>query len=140
MIKTYSALIAFILTLICVSSAIYAQTDSSSSKIKNDTLTTPEERSAIIFRTLNDAGIKFVKTKEKAFNYIRQSEKTEATNICKTFIKEIVDIRSSTEKIKNLSKDDLQYLDKSLKRIQNEIEQLISDIPFMQLISYDRVD
>ena len=134
MIKTYLVVITLYLALLCVSNIVYSQTDSSSIKIKNNYITTPEERSTIIFRILNDEGIKFKGTRAKVFKLIDLGEKTEATNICNTFIKEIADIRSSTEKIKNLCKDDLRYLDKSLKRMQEDIEELLSDIPFMQLI------
>ena len=129
MIKTYLVLTTLFFALLCVSGVIYPQVDSSF-KIKSDTLTTPEERSIIIFRTLNDAGIKFERTRAKAFKFIEAGEKTEATDICNKFIKEIANIRSSTEKITSLSKNDLRYLDKSLKRMQEDIEELLSNIPF----------
>ena len=132
--KTNTAARTLSIALLFVSSVIYSQTDSSSLKIKNDNLIAPDERSTIIFRILNDAGIKFERTRAKAFKLVELGEKAEAINICNTFIKEIEGIRSSTEKITTLSKDDLRYLDISLKRMQDDIEQLHSDIPFMQLI------
>jgi len=135
MIKTYCLFMILILILFCTSSVIYTQTDTSLMKNKIDTLITPDKRSEVIFRTLNDAGIKFKKIKEKAFDYVRQGSKSEATDICEVFVKEITDVRKSVAKIQYLSQNDLRYMDKSLNRMQEDIEQLINDIPFMQLIS-----
>jgi TonB family protein len=109
------------------------QSKSNSLKDGNDTRISSERRSEIIFRTLNNAGMKFKKAQEKIFTHIREGEHTEATDICNTFVKEISDLRRSTDNITNLGKDDLRYLDKSLKRMQNDMEQLLSDIPFLQV-------
>ncbi len=44
---------------------------------------------------------------------------------------EIGSIRGSTKKLITLSKEDIRFVDKRLNRIQEQMEQLLRDLPFI---------
>jgi len=119
-----------LIVLFCISNISYSQIKDTSLKIQDNDRSVNENRATLIFRILNDAGINFENTRTKTFQFIKQDNYTEARNCCASFLREIQSVRNATKIITTLSKEDLQYVDNSLNRMQKQIEQLSSSLPF----------
>jgi hypothetical protein len=86
-----------------------------------------------MYRILENAGIRFERTRTKALQLVHEWDYADAQDICAAFLKEVDSIRSSAKKIIGLSQDDLRCLETSLNRMQRQIRDIRGDLPVSNL-------
>ncbi len=128
MARFWMTKIAFALA-IASTSPVYSTAAGAVSPRQKGTLPA-DQRSTIMFRIVKDVGIKFDAARERAVRLIQEEEYTEARNVCSTFTREVRIVRISIQTTDGLTKEDLQYLDRSVARFQERIERVLDMIPW----------
>ena len=119
------------IVLMFLSSSLYSQTEDTVVTVKRDGRTQPQDRATIIFHILNQAGIKHEQTRVNAYEHIEQGDKAGARYVCNTFIAEIDGVCDLLKELTTLNREDVEYVANSLRTMQKDIKQLLSDMPFL---------